>query len=332
MLPAALFILMTLSPVASWAGPDATELRESTGADAPVPPADGEEIKRTIVISDVMYDPPDILGEDDDYEWVELYNCTDRNFRMDGWRLNGVELEGAIPRHSFYIVARQDRSDPDGDGEFFSVWYNPDNGYKTRCVIFDAEDQDLGLHNNHGRLALFNHSGTMVDSLTYRSEMGGAGDGPSLEKIISFLPPSEDAWRPSRKPDRFGTPGEQNTVNAVHSRFALDDDSYKPGETIRAVMTLKNRSWKTVPVTAWLVLEFWSGLLFESQPRHFRLEPGEVVDTVGKHKIPLYAPDGEYFLSLVTAVGNNSLAPETAEFSIDTQGNPVDIQTIPYPY
>lgn len=298
----------------------------------PDPVLDVQGRPDAVVINEVMYNPPDYLGEDNDYEWVELYNFSGHDVNLEGWMLNDISLHGTIPRYSFYIVARQDVSDPDGDGEFFSAWYNRSNGYKIRCTVFDAGDRDLGLRNGWGRLILYDDSGHVADRMRYTRLMGGAGDGTTLEKVVSFIPPSGDAWGEGLKPERFGTPDKQNTIIAVRSAIRLDGSVYEPGDTVTAYMQISNRSEYTVPLSAWLILKMQSGEFIEFPAREFLLAPGERIVNSASETIPAFAPDGGYTLSLVTAVEGNSLAPETTEFSIDTQGNPVHVDAVPNPY
>ena len=49
-----------------------------------------------VVISEVMYDPPQ-TGVDSDYEWVELFNPTGAAVDLSGWKLQDNSVQDLIP-------------------------------------------------------------------------------------------------------------------------------------------------------------------------------------------------------------------------------------------
>ena len=40
-----------------------------------------------VVINEIMYNPPDVIGNDDFFEWIELYNNSTSPIDVSGWRL-----------------------------------------------------------------------------------------------------------------------------------------------------------------------------------------------------------------------------------------------------
>ena len=97
----------------------------------------GELPQRTVVINEVAWAGTAASAVD---EWIELYNNTDEEIDLAGWRLRSADgspeivLEGTIPAHGFFLLERGDdetvndipadqvyRGSLDNDGERLSL-------------------------------------------------------------------------------------------------------------------------------------------------------------------------------------------------------------------
>jgi hypothetical protein len=280
-----------------------------------------------VFINEVMYHPHRNLGEPNDYQWIELYNATDERREVTGWRLNGFRFPPSrIAPHGFLIVARQDLSDPDGDGAYYSVYYNRTNGFPHhQATILDAENYDFGLM-APGRVTvvLRDGDGCIQDRMSYDRSMGGDGDGPSLEKVLPFGREEDSFWRPSISPWRAGSAALQNSVAAVHLRVEQERQEYHVGERLQLRTTIANRS--AYPVAGFLQTraiapndsEF---TIVGGLP--FNVDPGSI-DTLDQGWIiPDSTTVGDWLLKQVSRTSNESVAPEIVEFTLGSvEGTP----------
>lgn len=132
-----------------------------------------------LIINEVMYD---LSGADStsgkSKEWIEIYNPDAGAVSIDAskWRIydgsanrtiNG-EVDFSIPANSYVIFA--------GDKDTFLSDHSGFSG-----IVYDTGITSL---NNTGvTFKILDQDGNTVDSLTYASSQGGAGDGNSLQKI-----------------------------------------------------------------------------------------------------------------------------------------------------
>jgi hypothetical protein len=130
-----------------------------------------------LVINEVMYD---LSGSDSinskSREWIEIYNNgSDVNIDASKWRIydgggnrtiNGEE-NFVIPSGAFVIFAGDKDTFISDHAGFSGVVY--DTGFTT-------------LNNTGALLKLIDQDGNVVDSFSYTSSLGGAGDGNTLQK------------------------------------------------------------------------------------------------------------------------------------------------------
>ncbi|MAE71174.1 MAG: hypothetical protein CME06_12000 [Gemmatimonadetes bacterium] len=285
-----------------------------------------------VFINEVMYHPHERMGGPEDFQWIELYNARGEIQTLTGWTLNGFTLpQCRIAPHGFLIVARQDLSDPDQDGLFYSAYYHSGNGFPHhQATIIDAEGHDFGLIQPHRvTLRLEDEGGGFQDEITYINSIGGDGDGPSLEKIVSFFDHNEIFWRPSKSPWIVGTPALQNSAVAVHMRVQKEREYYQQLEFLHLWTTLGNRSpypaagklqTRTIdPEEDEAIVE--PGIVFS-------LGPGEQQTFHQSWKIPEHAPSGDWLVKQVSFGQNQSLAPEIVEFTLGTVDVGSDASTV----
>lgn len=126
-----------------------------------------------VSFSEVMYDPK---GSDAGNEWVELVNSGSGSVDLTDWKLVENETNHKISSFQGGIVLK--------GSEHGVIVDNPEKflaghaGYTGR--IFDSS---FSLSNTGETLVLKSADSVVVDTLTYDSTQGGAGDGNSLQKI-----------------------------------------------------------------------------------------------------------------------------------------------------
>ena len=163
----------------------------------------------SLLINEIMYD---VSGSDSvnskSREWIEIYNPDSSAVSIDAskWRIYdggenktiNNEINFSIPANSYVIFA--------GDKTTFLA-DNPN---------FSGTVYDTGitsLNNTGATLKLIDQNGNVVDSVTYTSSKGGAGDGNSLQLI-------NGSWVAATP-----TPGAQNVVSSVSTTSSVTDNT-----------------------------------------------------------------------------------------------------------
>lgn len=159
-----------------------------------------------IVINEIMYNPATDLGNDADYEYLELYNNS--GFAVD---LGGWSLTTAI-NYTFQAGTTI------ADGGYLVVALKPDTIISHYGITNVVGPFSGGLNNTGEAIVLLNPQGTTADSVKYSA--GGLwppeanGSGPSLELLDPNLDNSlPENWAASLVND--GTPGVANSVFGV---------------------------------------------------------------------------------------------------------------------
>jgi hypothetical protein len=157
-----------------------------------------------IVINEIMYNPPVELGNDDYYEFLEIYNNDSESADLSLWLFtDGIDF--TFPSGTVLLP-----------GEFLVIAKNPDTimAYYGIDNVLGPFENFTGLNNSGELVALGNAAGFVVDMVEYSD---GApwpttpdGDGPSLSLINPNLNNSlPESWEPSIVP--YGTPGNPNS-------------------------------------------------------------------------------------------------------------------------
>lgn len=156
-----------------------------------------------IVINEIMYNPPPELGDDDYWEYVELYNNDDVTVDLSGWSFSeGIDFtfpdNTSMEPGAYLVVARV----PDTISNYYGI---------TNLV--GPFENGTALSNGGEAVAIADADGNTVDFVEYGD--GGDwpsepdGDGPSLSLISPDLDNSlPESWEASVVP--FGTPGTLN--------------------------------------------------------------------------------------------------------------------------
>lgn len=137
-----------------------------------------------VVINELMYNPE---GTDSKREWIEVYSDESIDLTTIKFRENNVN-------HSIKIFREGEVSN------YYVVTDNP-GGFLLDNLSFDGAiyDSTFSLNNKGETLELVDSQGTVLDSLTYNSDLGANGTGNSLQISNGILIPA--------KP----TPGKENS-------------------------------------------------------------------------------------------------------------------------
>ncbi len=130
-----------------------------------------------VVISEFLYDAS---GTDTDQEYIEIYNAGAAPVDLSKWKvsdgsnhtLNAPPKNGGTGSISI------------APGEY-ALLVNDASGFRAAhaSVSGTVIDTVLSLSNTGSTLALVDGDGTTIDSVSYTKDLGGAGDGNSLQKV-----------------------------------------------------------------------------------------------------------------------------------------------------
>ncbi|MEM7827131.1 MAG: lamin tail domain-containing protein [Candidatus Aenigmatarchaeota archaeon] len=150
-----------------------------------------------LVINEIMYNPPEEIGSDADFEWLEIYNNATYTENLTGWILqcdsSSKLLSGNLSSNS-YLVFAKDRT------QFYT--------YYSSSIITDSESCSLNNDGDTIKL-IFNDSGIYhEETVSYSPNWGADGTGYSLEKKIPTTDNNSTNWAESKA--YAGTPGARN--------------------------------------------------------------------------------------------------------------------------
>lgn len=159
-----------------------------------------------IVINEIYYNPPTIQGDDDDYEFLELFNTTNSDIPLEGYAITeGIVytfVQGDTIKANSYLVLAKNASKYEGSIQW----------------------TDGNLGNSGEDVVLKDASGATVDSVDY--DDGGSwpwladGRGASLSLTDPFVDNNDPAnWYPSAF---GGTPGAANGPRGVWVNFRVN--------------------------------------------------------------------------------------------------------------
>jgi hypothetical protein len=199
----------------------------------PVPPAPGE-----VVINEILFNPAS--GGSD---YVELYNCSDKVFQIEGWVLSN-EQSTSTTSASREISARRLFL----PGEHLTFTANPDavrEQYREVDPALLVDNSMPSLPDDEGNLTVTSAEGEVLDAFDYRddlhSQLLGPDDGVSLERLRYKGNTQEDGnWFSAASTEGFGTPTRPNSQNRdallppgdqilslVSETFSPDGDSFE---------------------------------------------------------------------------------------------------------
>jgi len=178
-----------------------------------------------VAITEIMYD---LEGSDSGREWVEVYNESSQPVDLNSWKffendtnhgLTVVQGDGVLAAGSYAVIA-------DKPDSFRADWP------QFSGLLFDSS---FSFSNMGEFLSLRNPEGIDIDTVTYSSDWGAAGDGNSLQFLSSWV-----AAAP--------TPGMAN--QSTPAPPAVDGDSEIEDETPSLVQTDTPKSKQPEFITA----------------------------------------------------------------------------------
>ncbi|HHJ53687.1 MAG TPA: lamin tail domain-containing protein, partial [Caldithrix abyssi] len=156
-----------------------------------------------IVINEIYYNPPTIQGDDSDWEFLELFNTTDRDIPLEGYAITeGIKYtfvqEDTIKANSYFVLA-----------------------YNAANYPGSVQWTSGGLKNSGEDIVLKDAAGNTVDSVDYddHGDWSWLADGKGAS--LSLADPYGDHNDPANwYPSAFGgTPGEANGPRGVWVNF-----------------------------------------------------------------------------------------------------------------
>jgi PKD repeat protein len=176
---------------------------------------EGEVAERAVVINEVAWAGTAASSND---EWIELYNNTDQDIDLTGWRLRSddgspdLKLSGTIPARGFFLLERSDD--------------------ETISDITADQVYQGALTNSGESLRLFDPQGRLIDSANGDggpwpggTEAQGKPPYASMERKDPTKPDADDNWGTNDGRTRKGLDAHGNPINgtpkATNSAFNL---------------------------------------------------------------------------------------------------------------
>jgi len=132
-------------------------------------------VAANIVITEVMYDNP---GADTDHEWIEVQNTG-----ASAIDLSTYKFFEANTNHSIIFVQGSQTLAPQ---DFAIIADKPSTFLSDNSSFANSLfDSSFSLSNSGEALVIKDPNGDAVDTVNYDTNLGGAGDGNSLQKLSS---------------------------------------------------------------------------------------------------------------------------------------------------
>ena len=196
-----------------------------------------------LVISEIMYDEPP-KEQNDNLEFIELYNNTDVPIELGGLMIKGGIASGKLPEFtlqpdSYWVTAKNQAAFYNVFGVIVHQWMGAN--------LSNDEAESLYIVNTN------RHSGVKIDSLTYSAGKpwpeGAAGLGHSMELIDPFSDNSNPLnWRDSSNyignyngTDIYASPGYANSTLSSED-FNLENLVIIYPNPVKDVLTVKAKS------------------------------------------------------------------------------------------
>lgn len=161
-----------------------------------------------IIISEVMYD---LSGTDTDREWVEIQNIGTEPVTITTGSGNGSWRFVDNSPHTLILFAGENILQPGqyaviakNSTQFMVDWPSFSGTLFTSAISFP---------NTTATLSIKDSAGNVLDTFSYNSDMGGKGDGNSLQKINTTFSPGTP------------TPGLVNSTEQVVSQNTTEDNN-----------------------------------------------------------------------------------------------------------
>ena len=188
-----------------------------------------------LVINELMYSP-----QNDEPEWVELYNRSKSVIDISGWKILDKTTQTVITNIPYQLAA----------GDFLILTHDA-----TITSYYDSVNNYIVLNlptlNNTGDdIVVRDFYGNIIDSISYKSSWGRL-NGVSLERINSDLPTNDSSnWKSSQSIYR-ATPGKENSISLHSKDLIIKNVSdfqpyYEYGRTIPLDLKIVNIGLQTI--------------------------------------------------------------------------------------
>ncbi len=161
---------------------------------------------RDVVISEVAWMGTQASAND---EWIELYNNTDHDIDLTGWKLQAedgtptITLSGTIRAHGFFLLERTD-----------------DNTVKDIAadLIYGNDGSSWALSNSGEKLLLKDPNSIVIDTANGDGGPWPAGSSSpkaTMERIDLTVPDSDSTWDTNDGVHRNGLDANDNPINGT---------------------------------------------------------------------------------------------------------------------
>tara|TARA_R110000868_G_scaffold294140_1_gene554740 strand:+ start:107931 stop:112925 length:4995 start_codon:yes stop_codon:yes gene_type:complete len=123
-------------------------------------------IKNEVVINEILYRRKDELSP----EFIELFNTTEKNFKLSGWTLKDASSSKAILPPNTFLRA----------GEYLVITDREDFAQDIDNAIYLSSFPSL--NDSGDQIIIKNSDEVIIDSLFYKSSWGGESPGVSVER------------------------------------------------------------------------------------------------------------------------------------------------------
>ncbi|MEK7088565.1 MAG: lamin tail domain-containing protein, partial [Patescibacteria group bacterium] len=199
--------------------------------------------KANLVINEIMYDlPGSDTANNKSREWVEIYNpdSSDVNIDATKWRFYDGSGNRTINNEANFSILSGAYVIFAGDKATFLLDHSNFSG-----VVYDTGI--TSLNNTGATLKILDQNGTLVDSVTYTSSLGGVGDGNSLQLVSGI-------WK-----SVIPTPGTQNYVSSnitTYNNNLLIQDTTETKTKIVEIPKIKTKITAKALVFVGIPVEF----------------------------------------------------------------------------
>lgn len=209
-----------------------------------------------ILINEIMYEPIE-----DQPEWIEFINYSDRDINIKNWRAGDLSLQKLITSENTIIHP----------GEFFIV--SRDSILFKNCKTFISRFGTLG--NSEDAILIYDFREALIDSFYYNSGLGGNA-GVTLERV-SLSEETNNYYNWFSCIDSSGcSPGFINSVSSLSEipdkSFIINEIMYEPNINSAEFIELVNTTEKTLGLGGCRI--FIDNEFFNLSDSKFSIAPG----------------------------------------------------------
>ena len=203
-------------------------------------------ISGDILINEIMYSPDAFCGGTYN-EWVELYNPTSEDINLDEWKIGDEGGIGLIDfsNSSSTIIESQD---------YFIIAKRPINFSQYFNVLCPIAERKFTLNNDEDTIFLYDSSGELIQNISYNFEMGGAGDGNSLQLINNIWISAEPTPGLENKEDNSSnnSNNQTNPGNAQALELNWEEDEIINNQEFEIEVKIYNSENKQYDLKIWI--------------------------------------------------------------------------------